>query len=300
MNFDIVRVMVSTQILRRRIRSIEGTSKICKAMETVATAKMRRVQRQAVVGRPYAEKIGQVIADLATQRQVGGVHPLLQTREVKKIAVVYMTTDRGLCGGLNASLNHLVASFISKQTVAIIFVTVGRKGCAFMLRLGQNICAEFAGISDRPTLLETLPISRVVVNDYTNGEVDLVYLSYPRFVTTMVQQPTMEVLLPIELVKSPSAQGVEYIYEPKPSVVLGELLPRYVEMKVYHALLELVASEQSARMVAMRNASDNAQELIEDLTLTLNKVRQEAITEEICDISGGVEALMRQAAYGKG
>jgi len=269
-------------------------------MEMVATAKMRRAQRQAVVGRPYAEKIGQVIADLATQRQVGEVHPLLQTREVNKIAVVYMTTDRGLCGGLNASLNQLVASFVSKQTVPIIFVTVGRKGRAFVLRLGQNICAEFAGISDRPTLLETLPISRVVINDYTNGEVDLVYLAYPRFVTAMVQQPTMEVLLPVKPATIPRAQAVEYIYEPKPSVVLGELLPRYVEMKVYHAILELVASEQSARMVAMRNASDNAQELIEDLTLTLNKVRQEAITEEICDISGGVEALMRQAAYGKG
>jgi len=285
--------MVSIQILRRRIRSIEGTSKICKAMEMIAAAKMRRTQEQAMAGRPYAEKIGQVIADLATQRQVGEVHPLLQTPEVKKIAVVYMTTDRGLCGGLNASLNHLVASFISKQTVPIVFVTVGRKGRAFMLRLGQNIRAEFAGISDRPTLLETLPISRVVIDDYTNGVVDLVYLAYPCFVTTMVQQPTMEVLLPIELVKSPSVQGVEYIYEPEPSVVLGELLPRYVEMKVYHAILELIASEQSARMVAMRNASDNAEELVEDLTLALNKIRQETITREIWDISGGAEALRR-------
>ncbi len=285
--------MVSTQILRQRIRSIEGTSKICKAMEMIATAKMRRAQRQAVVGRPYAEKISQVIADLAVQRRVGEIHPLLQTREVKKIAVVYMTTDRGLCGGLNANLNRLVASFISRQTVPIILVTVGRKGRASVLRLGQNICAEFAGISDRPTLLETLPISRVVINDYSNGEVDLVYLAYPRFVTTMVQQPTMEVLLPVKPATIPRAEAVEYIYEPKPSVVLGELLARYVEMQVYHAILELVASEQSARMVAMRNASDNAEELVEDLTLALNKTRQETITREICDISGGAEVLRR-------
>jgi len=285
--------MVSTQILRQRIRSIEGTSKICKAMEMIATAKMRRAQRQAVVGRPYAEKISQVIADLAVQRRVREIQPLLQEREVKRIAVVHMTTDRGLCGGLNANLNRLVASFISRQTVPIILVTVGRKGRASVLRLGQNICAEFAGISDRPTLLETLPISRVVINDYSNGEVDLVYLAYPRFVTTMVQQPTMEVLLPVKPATIPRAQAVEYIYEPKPSVVLGELLPRYVEMQVYHAILELVASEQSARMVAMRNASDNAEELVEDLTLALNKTRQETITREICDISGGAEVLRR-------
>jgi len=285
--------MVSTQILRQRIRSIEGTSKICKAMEMIATAKMRRAQRQAVVGRPYAEKISQVIADLAVQRRVREIQPLLQEREVKRIAVVHMTTDRGLCGGLNANLNRLVASFILEQNLPVILVTVGRKGRAFILRLRQNIRAEFTGISDRPTLLETLPISRVVINDYSNGEVDLVYLAYPRFVTTMVQQPTMEVLLPVKPATIPRAQAVEYIYEPKPSVVLGELLPRYVEMQVYHAILELVASEQSARMVAMRNASDNAEELVEDLTLALNKTRQETITREICDISGGAEVLRR-------
>lgn len=285
--------MVSTQILRQRIRSIEGTSKICKAMEMIATAKMRRAQRQAVVGRPYAEKISQVIADLAVQRRVREIQPLLQEREVKRIAVVHMTTDRGLCGGLNANLNRLVASFVLEQNLPVILVTVGRKGRAFILRLRQNIRAEFTGISDRPTLLETLPISRVVINDYSNGEVDLVYLAYPRFVTTMVQQPTMEVLLPVKPATIPRAQAVEYIYEPKPSVVLGELLPRYVEMQVYHAILELVASEQSARMVAMRNASDNAEELVEDLTLALNKTRQETITREICDISGGAEVLRR-------
>jgi len=259
----------------------------------IAAAKMRRTQEQAMAGRPYAEKISLVIADLAVQRGVREIHPLLQKREVKKIAIVYMTTDRGLCGGLNASLNHLVASFVSEQTIPIIFLTVGRKGRAFMLRLGQNIRAEFTGISDRPTLLETLPISRVVIDDYSNGKVDLVYLAYPRFVTTMVQQPTVEVLLPVKPATILRAQAVEYIYEPEPSAVLNELLPRFVEMKVYHAILELVASEQSARMVAMRNASDNAEELVEDLTLALNKTRQETITREICDISGGAEVLRR-------
>ena len=291
LNFDIVRVMASTQILRRRIGSVQGTAKICKAMEMIATAKMKRAQDQAMAGRPYAEKIGQVIADLAIHPQTnGGTPPLLQKREVKKIAIVHIATDRGLCGGLNANLNRLVARFILKQNVPITVVTVGRKARAFMLRSGQNIRAEFSRISDRPTLLETLPISRVVIDDYNNGETDLVYLAYPRFVTTMVQQPTMEVLLPVEPATVPSIQAVEYIFEPKPHAVLNELLPRFVEMQVYHAMLELIASEQSARMVAMRNASNNARDVIQDLTLTLNKIRQETITKEICDISGGAEA----------
>jgi len=287
--------MASTQILRRRIRSIEGTAKICRAMEMVATAKMRRAQEQAVAGRPYSERISRVIADLATQRRVGeAIHPLLQRREVKRIAIVHITTDRGLCGGLNANMNRLIASYTLEQHLPVILVTVGRKGRSFMVRSGQNIRAEFTGISDRPALSETLPISRIVIEDYSRGEVDLVYLAYPRFVTTVVQRPTMEVLLPVEPAVLPSSQAVEYIYEPQPAIVLNELLPRYVEMKVYHAILELVASEQSARMVAMRNASDNARDLIEDLKLTLNKVRQETITKEICDISGGAEALVKE------
>jgi F-type H+-transporting ATPase subunit gamma len=286
--------MVSTRILRRRIHSVENTAKICKAMEMIATAKMKRAQDQAQAGRPFAEKIEQVIADLAVHPQVGGqTHPLLERREVKKIAVIHITTDRGLCGGLNANMNRMVAGFMIEQSAPVDVVTVGRKGRSFMLRSGQTIRAEFTGISDQPTLMETLPISRVVIDDYGKGEIDFVYLAYPRFVTTMVQRPTMEVLLPVEPVDLPPAQRGEYIYEPEPNVVLNELLPRFVEMEVYHAILELIASEQSARMVAMRSASDNARDVIEDLTLTLNKARQETITNEICDICGGAEALSR-------
>jgi F-type H+-transporting ATPase subunit gamma len=271
---------------------VQGTAKICKAMEMIATAKMRRAQEQAIAGRPYAEEIGKVVADLAVEAQAGGkVHPLLQKREVKKIAMIHMTTDRGLCGGLNANQNRLAASFIVEQTVPVSLVTVGRKGRTFARITHRDLRAEFTGIGDRPSLLETLPIARVVMDDYGNDVVDQVYLAYPRFVTTMIQRPVVEILLPIEPAVLPRAQVSEYIYEPDPNAVLGELLPRYVEMKIYHAILELVASEQSARMVAMRNASDNAGELIEDLTLALNKVRQETITKEICDISGGAEAL---------
>ena len=287
--------MINPRILRRRIRSIESTAKITRAMEMIATAKMRRTQEQALAGRPYSEKISQVIADLAILSRIGdGNYPLLEKREEKRIAIVYITTDRGLCGGLNANLNRLIGQFVLEQSIPVTFVTVGRKGRSFIRRSGLDIRAEFSGISDRPTMLETLPVSRVVIDDYSSGYIDLVYLAYPRFVSTMEQQPTMEVLLPVEPPEVPPTQRGEYIWEPDPSAVLNQLLPRYVEMQVYHAILELIASEQSARMVAMRNASDNAKDVIEDLTLTLNKVRQETITKEICDISGGAEALTRR------
>jgi F-type H+-transporting ATPase subunit gamma len=261
-------------------------------MEMVATAKMRRTQQQALAGRPYTEKIRQVIADLAIEPLVKGkVLPLLEKREVKKIALVHIGTDRGLCGGLNTNLNRLVAEFILGQKVPVTVMTVGRKARAFARIAKLNVRAEFTGISDRATLQETLSISRVVIDDYSHGEVDLVYLAYPRFVSTMLQRPTIEALLPIEPAKLPAGQVAEYIYEPDPFTVLNELLPRFVEMEIYHAILELIASEQSARMVAMRNAGDNAEDLIKDLTLSLNKARQELITKEICDISGGAEAL---------
>jgi len=284
--------MASIQILRRRIRSIQGTTKIVRAMEMVATAKMRRTQQRALAGRPYTEKIRQVIADLAVEPRIKGkILPLLEKREVRKISIVHIGTDRGLCGGLNTNLNRAVAEFILQQKVPVTVITAGRKARAFARIAKLNVRAEFAGISDRATMLETIPISRVVIDDYSKGEADLIYLAYPRFVSTMLQKPTIETLLPIEPAKLPPGQVAEYIYEPDPFSVLNELLPRFVEMEVYHAVLELIASEQSARMVAMRNAGDNAEDLIKDLTLSLNKVRQEMITKEICDISGGAEAL---------
>jgi F-type H+-transporting ATPase subunit gamma len=284
--------MASIQTLRRRIRSIQGTTKIVRAMEMVATAKMRRTQQRALAGRPYTEKIHQVIADLAIEPRVKGkILPLLQKRDVKKMALLHIGTDRGLCGGLNTNLNRLVAEFILQQKVPVTVITVGRKARAFARIAKLDLRAEFSGISDRATMQDTMAISRVVIDDYSKGEVDYVYLAYPDFISTMVQKPTIQTLLPIEPTKFPPGQVAEYIYEPDPFSVLNELLPRFVEMEIYHAILELIASEQSARMVAMRNAGDNAEDLIKDLTLSLNKVRQEMITKEICDISGGAEAL---------
>jgi F-type H+-transporting ATPase subunit gamma len=262
-------------------------------MEMIATSKMRRAQERGLAGRPYSEKIHQVVADLAVLSQVGDpLHPLLQRRPVTKIAIVHITPDRGLCGGLNANINRKTASFILEQSTAVTLIAVGRKGLDFMRRYGRDVRAEFTGLGDQPSLWDTLPISHIIIDDYTNGIIDLVYLVYTQFVSTMLQRPILQQILPIEPVTIPGMQHVDYIYEPSPEVVLGELLPRFVEMQIYHAILESIASEQSARMVAMRNATENANELIGDLTLVYNKARQESITKELLDITGGAEALV--------
>jgi len=285
--------LANIRIIRRRIRGIKSTAKITRAMEMIATSKMRRAQERGLAGRPYAEKIYQVIADLAALPETGRtLHPLLQRRPVSKITLVHITPDRGLCGGLHASINRKTASFILEQNVPVSLIIVGRKGLDFMRRYRRDIQAEFTNLGDRPSLLDTLPISRIIIDDYTNGIIDLVYLVYARFISTMVQRPVVEQVLPVEPAAIPTVQNVDYIYEPDPYIVLGELLPRFVEMQVYHAVLESIASEQSARMVAMRNATDNANELIDDLTLMYNKARQESITKEIIDISGGAAAAL--------
>ena len=257
----------------------------------IATSKMRRAQEAGLAGRSYAEKISQVLADLAALSQHEALHPLLQRRPINKIAVVHITPDRGLCGGLHANINRMTAGFILEQSVPVNLVIVGRKGLDFMRRYGRDIRAEFTRIGDRPSLLDTLPISRVIIDDYSNGVIDAVYLAYARFFSTTVQRPILQEVLPVEPTALPRGQSVDYIYEPDSAHVLGELLPRFVEMQVYHAILESIASEQSARVVAMRNATDNANELIQDLTLMYNKARQESITKELLDITGGTAAL---------
>ena len=284
--------MANIRLIRRRIRGIKSIAKITRAMEMIATSKMRRAQERGLAGRPYSEKIRQVIADLAALPQADSVlHPLLQRRPVAKIAIVHITPDRGLCGGLNAGINRSTASFILEHDVPASLICVGRKGLDFMRRHGRDIRAAFTGLGDQPAFLDTLAISRIIIDDYTDGVIDAAYLAYTQFVSTMMQRPVVQPILPVEPADIPSAQNVDYIYEPSPDVVLESLLPRFVEMQIYHAILESIASEQSARMVAMRNASDNARELIDDLTLMYNKARQESITKELLDIVGGVAAL---------
>ena len=285
--------MANIRLIRRRIRGVQSIAKITRAMEMIATSKMRRAQEAGIAGRPYDQKIRQVIADLAAMPQTGELHPLLQRREVKKIAIVHISPDRGLCGGLIANLNRKAAGFILEQKTPVTMVSVGRKGIDSMRRYGREMRAEFTQLGDRPSLLDTLAISRIIIDDYTSGYVDEVYVAYTRFVSTMVQTPVIEKLLPIEPPVSNQAKNSDFDYEPTPEDVLGALLPRFVEMEIYHAILESIASEQSARMVAMRSATDNAAELIQDFTLMYNKARQEAITTELLDISGGAAALSR-------
>ncbi len=287
--------MANIRLIRRRIKGVQSTAKITRAMEMIATSKMRRAQEAGVAGRPYDQKIRQVISDLAALRYSGEApHPLLQRRDVKKIAIIHISPDRGLCGGLNANLNRKTASFIVGHDKPVTMVGVGRKGLDFMRRAGREVRAEFTGLGDRPTLFDVLPIARVVIDDYCSGYVDEVYLVYARFVSTMLQTPVMDKLLPIEPAVVAPLQNVEFIYEPSSRSVLGALLPRFVEMEIYHAVLESIASEQSARMVAMRNATENANDLIQHLTLLYNKARQEAITTELLDITGATAALQKE------
>ncbi|MDP7525326.1 MAG: ATP synthase F1 subunit gamma [Dehalococcoidales bacterium] len=284
--------MADIRLIRRRIKGVQSIAKITRAMEMIATSKMKRTQERGLAGRPYSEKIRQVIADLAASPQTGRtLHPLLQRRPVTKIAILYITPDRGLCGGLIANLNRATGSFITDQEVPVSLVCVGNKGLDFMRRSGRDIRAEFSWLGDRPSYLDILPISRIIIDDYANGEIDAAYVAYSQFVSTMAQRAVVQPLVPVEPAEIPASQNVDFIYEPNAERVLQELLPRFIEMQVYQAILEAIASEQSARMVAMRNATENAGELGSELTLMYNKARQESITKELLDITGGVEAL---------
>lgn len=283
--------MADERKIRRRIKGIQNISKITRAMEMIAASKMKKSQDRGLAGRPYSEKIQQVIADLAALPDEGSKHPLLTSRPVENVAVIHITPDRGLCGGLNSNLNRGLANFILGQKPNVKVIAVGKKGRDAAVRFACDMVAEFTNMGDAPSFLDTLPISQIIIDDYCNGEIDMVYVSYAHFVSTMVQTPVMKQLLPVEPATIPKAQNVDYIYEPNAEAVLNGLLPRFVEMEIYHAILEAIASEQSARMVAMRNATDSANELLGDLTLLYNKARQERITTELLDITGGVVAL---------
>jgi F-type H+-transporting ATPase subunit gamma len=285
--------MPNTRIIRRRIRGVQNTAKITRAMEMVASSKMRKAQERGLAGRPYSEKIKQVIADLAALRQVEEEsHPLLQRRKViRKIAIVHITPDRGLNGGQDSNLNRKTASLILEQSVPVTAVAVGRRGIDYLRRYRREIRAEFSKLGDNPSLIDTLPISRIIIEDYIAGVIDKAYIVYAQFVNTLRQVLVAQQILPVEPAQIPAAQNVDYIFEPSPGDVLNGLLPRFVESEVYHAILEAIASEQSARMVAMRNATESANELIESLTLAYYKARQESITAELLDIVGGASAI---------
>ena len=286
--------MANIREIRRRIRSVQSTAKITKAMELVAASKMRRAQERALAGRPYAERLSWVLADLVETLEGSDpeqMHPLLRPREVESVGIVVMSPNRGLCGGLPGNLNRRASALALESGLPASIVAVGRKGLDYFRRTRTEIKAEFTDLGDYPEYGEVLPIARVVIDDYLDGQFDKVFLVFPYFVNTVTQEPRVQQLLPIEPPEDAETKTVDYIYEPGRDAVLEELLPRYVEVQIYEAVLETIASEQSARMVAMRNASDAADDMIEALTLTYNKARQEQITEELLDIVGGSEGL---------
>ena len=284
--------MPSAQQLKRRIRSVENTAKITKAMSMIAASKMRRTQEMALRSRPYNDHINALLADLAAQpHDEDNLHPLLRRRDVKNLTIVHITPDRGLTGGLNTGINREAAQFLLGQSAQASVVAVGKKGRDFMVRGSQNVKAVFTDLGDRPGLIDVAPIARLVIDDYTAERVDAVYVVYASFVSTTVQKPVAVQLLPVVPADLEPREAVGYIYEPDSMTVLSALLPRFVEMQIYHSVLESIASEQSARMVAMRNATDNANEMVDDLTLVMNKARQENITKELLDIVGGAVAV---------
>ena len=284
--------MASVRQIRRRIRSVENTAKITKAMSMIAASKMRRTQEAALRGRPYSDLMQTLLAHLAAQTSDDEEHhPLLVNRQRRNIALITITPDRGLTGGLNSNINRAAGQFVAAQDAGVKVVAMGKKGRDFMVRTGQDVAAVFTDVPDRPGLDEVAPLARIVIDLFTAEEVDAVFVAYAQFVNTTLQRPVVEQLLPVAPSDLDAGQAVGYIYEPSEQPVLDALLPRYVEMQLYHYLLEGIASEQSARMVAMRNATDNANVMVDDLTLVMNKARQETITKELLDIVGGVAAV---------
>jgi F-type H+-transporting ATPase subunit gamma len=284
--------MANTRIIRRRIKGVQNTAKITKAMEMIASSKMRKAQERGLAGRPYSDKIKQVIADLAALPKTDeGIHPLMQKRAVKKVCLVLVTPDRGLSGGLDANLNRKAASFILEQKTEVTSIILGKRGIDFFRRFGREIRAEFSKMGDKPSLIDTLPISRIVIDDYTNGLIDMAYIVFPRFINTMRQVPVVEQILPVIPAENTQKLHADFIFEPNPMAVLNDLLPRFIESEIYHVVLESIASEQSARMVAMRNATESANELLQSLTLSYYKARQDSITTELLDIVGGASAI---------
>lgn len=279
--------------MRRRIRGVRSTAQITRAMQMVAASRMRRAQQRAVESRPYADAIQRMVAELGQQRgDSWDVHPLQRVRPEGRVGYAVFTSDRGLCGPLNSNVLRRATTEILAQAEDPEIVTVGRKGQDFFARRGRRLAAAFTGLGERAAYDEILPLARLLMQDYQEETVDAVYLVYPQFVNTLTQRTTVHRLLPVSSLAG-EATTLEFIIEPSAEVILNALLPRYVEVEVYHALLETVASEHSARMIAMRNATENAQELIQDLNLTYNKARQAAITREIIEISSGAEAMVR-------
>ncbi len=287
--------MPGTKEIRTKIKSVQNTRKITKAMEMVAASKMRRAQERMRAARPYSEKIRNVAAHISHANPEYR-HPFLVERDtVKRVGIIIVTTDKGLCGALNTNVLRMVLNQYKQWQIEgeeIDACCIGGKGLGFMQRLGANIVSQATGLGDRPKLESLIGAVKVMLDRYTEDRFDRVLIFYTRFINTMRQEPVMEQLLPLSGERLGAPEGTwDYIYEPEAKTVLEQVLTRYIEAVVYQAVSENMASEQSARMVAMKSASDNAATLIDELTLIYNKSRQAAITKELSEIVGGAAAV---------
>lgn len=293
--------MAGSKEIRTKIKSVENTRKITRAMEMVAASKMRKAQERMRAARPYAEKIRQVAAHLS-HANPEYKHPFLIKRaQIKNVGVIVITSDKGLCGGLNTNILRQVVSQMKVwdgEAKKVSVCSIGNKGFSFMTRIGTDVKSHLTGLGDAPRIANLVGAVKVMLDAYTAGEIDAIYIAYNDFVNTMKQEPKMRMLLPLsddqlsgDQLQTKSTIMWDYIYEPESKSVIDELLRRYVESLVYNAVTENQASEQSARMVAMKAASDNAKEVIGELKLVYNKARQAAITKEISEIVGGAAAV---------
>jgi len=282
--------VASQRDIRRRIGSVKNIKQITRAMQFVAASKLKRAQDATLASRPYSEKLDEVLADLAAV--LGGEdHPLLAERVGGKRLIVLITTDRPLAGPLNTNIVRFVARDIIDNPGELAVITVGRKGRDAMRRAGVPLEAHFATFGDRPSFADVLPLARLVTDDFLGGAYDRVDIVYSHWVSTLVQRPTSLTILPVQPAEDTEGiPGNQFIFEPSASAVLEQLLPRYVATRLFQAVLEAKASEESSRMVAMKSATENAEELIEDLTISYNKVRQSNITREMIEIASGANA----------
>ena len=299
--------MATERELNTRIRSIRNISQVTNALAAVSASKAARAQRQVEATRDYAGKAFEILNNLASQPGVGSTgHPLLTVRdEIKKAALILITGNRGLAGAYNSNMVVRAEQFLKALPVPVDVITIGRKGRDLMIRRGYNVVATFDNMPDPPSILDTTPVSRMVTEDYLSGKYDEIFVGYTDFINLLSRRPSVKQLLPLkpldfsgmavaEYVSSVDLAGVSdrvYSYEPEPAALLDVVVPRFTQLQIFQSVLEALASEHSARYVAMNNATDNAAELIEILILERNKARQASITSEILDIVGGAEAL---------
>lgn len=299
--------MATARQIKNRIRSVKNISQITRALEAVSASRVRKAQARVLASRAFAEKAWEILLNIQNASAKGTpLHPLLTEREeINTVMIVLITSDRGLAGAFNTNIIRVAQRFAYRLNKPVRFVTVGRKGRDALIRAGANVVAQFTDLPSDPTTASIAPIARLAIEEFLSGQVDQVFVAYTDFINTLTQKPTVLGWLPLipystddqvaaEFVKDVpvvSSGAAAYEYEPSPDAIVDEIVPRFTELQFYQALLESQASEHSARMVAMRNASDNAVSLAADLTLVYNKARQAAITSEILDIVGGAEAL---------